>query len=312
MAISPSISVVVPNSRLTFQASGGTPPYVFSIFTNRSGGSIDPTTGLYVAGPHGLVTDVVRATDSLATVSDAMVRLTAGLWQKTQRGVQPPSEQLPVAQVVEGNYGAEKDIMFERARQGVLSNMPGSGPADSLDIVGQERQLPRAVDINGVAVETDVAFGERLRTSWDADDGWTSGGAHGPLLRALDRGGFPMGDPAGAHIIQVYKRWSWLSASGGVPVYSTHARPWTFGGLPLWQPNAFAIVFGADVPELTVGSPAADRLQDIVERWAPVKARFMGTWIIVSGLAWGWPPGVHTWGELGLVWGGTVRKIPPL
>jgi hypothetical protein len=167
------------------------------------------------------------------------------------------------------------------------------------------------VDIDGAANETDAVYAERLRTSWDADDGWTPGGAYGPLLHALDRGGFPMGDPDGAHIVQVYKRWAWLSASGGTPVYATHSRRWTFGALPEWQPNAFAIVFGADVPELTTGSPAAQRLAEIVDEWHPAKARFMGTWIVLSGLAWGWPPGVHTWGEISIVWGGSVRFLPP-
>lgn len=312
LTINPNVARVIPNGRLNFAGTSGTPPYVFSIPTNRSGGSIDPATGLYLAGPHGLVTDVVRVTDALAATSNASVSVTRGLWQGTQRGIFPPSEQLPNAQVVEGDYGAEKDVQFERARQGLFTNMPGSGPVDALDIIGQERKLPRACDIDGAPLEADAPFGERLRTSWDSDEGWTPAGAHAPMLRALDRGGFPMGDPDGAHVMQAYKRWSWLTASGGTPVYSTHARRWKFGGVPAWNPNAFSIIFGADVPELTFGSPAAERLNGIVDEWRPRKARFMGTWIIISGLAWGWPPGVHTWGEVGLVWGGVVRVIPPM
>jgi hypothetical protein len=312
LSLSPSSTTVVPNGRATFSAAGGSAPRVFSISVNRSGGSIDPVTGLYLAGPHGLVTDIIRVTDNAASTVEATVAVSAGLWQRFQRGLGPPSLKFPNAQIVEGDYGAEKDVLYERARQGLLTSMPTYGAADALPYTGEERKLPRATLIDGTPNETDAVYGERLRTSWDADNGWTPGGSHGSLLRALDRAGFPMGDPAGAHIMQVYKRWSWLSASGGSPVYGTHTRRWTYGGVPERMWNRYSIIFGADVPELTVGSPAADALNAIVDEWGPRKMLFMGTWIVVSGLAWGWPPGVHTWGEGGLVWGGVVRVIPPL
>lgn len=314
LAIAPTPVILTPNARRDFTASGGTPPYTFSIPTNLSHGSIvtDGSVGHYLAGPHGGVTDVVRVTDDAAAVANAQAQVTVGLWQAFQRGLGPPSLKFPNAQLVEGDYGAEKDVLFERARQGLLSNLPTYGPADALPYSGQERKLPRAVDIDGAAVESDADYAERQRTSWAGDNSWQPAGAHAPILRALDRGGFPMGDPDGAHVMQAYKRWSWLTASGGSPVYSTHARRWKFGGVPKWNPNAFSIIFGADVPELTLGSPAAKRLNEIVDEWRPRKARFMGTWIIISGLAWGWPPGVHTWGEGGLVWGGVVRVIPPM
>lgn len=312
LSIIPSPAAVAPNGRVNFSGAGGTAPYTYSIVTNRSGGSINAATGAYLAGPHGEATDVVRVTDTLAAVADANVAVGPGLWQRTQKGIVPPFLRLRNGQLIEGDYGAEKDTQFERMRQGLLSNMPNETPADGLEVVGQERLLPRAVDIDGNPIEADGDYREHLRTSWTSSKGWKPGGSHASMLRALDRAGFPMGDPDGAHIIQVYKRWSWLSASGGTPVYATHTRRWRFGGLQPNMWNAFAIVFGADVPELTVGSPAAERLNATVDDWQPRKARFMGTWIIVSGLAWGWPPGVHHWGDPGLVWGGVVRKIPPL
>jgi hypothetical protein len=311
VSISPAAPPVAPNGRLNFSASGGTGPYSFALHVNRSGGSIDAATGAYLAGPHGLVHDVVRVTDSLAAFADATVAVAAGLWQQTQQLIGPPWMKLPNGQIVEGDYGAEKDILFERARQGLMSNMPVLGPADALDLQGQERKLPRAVDISGTPVETDAVFAERLRTQWDADDGWSPASAFAPMLRALDRAGIPMGDPGGAHVIQSYRRIAWLSASGGSPVYGTHPDPWTFSSDPASQWNMFGILFGADVAAIDVGTPATERLFEIVAEWKPGKARFMGIWIIVSGPTWGWPTTV-TWGAGGRNWGGgSTRFIPP-
>lgn len=311
IAISPPSALVIPNGKVSFSVSGGTGPYVFSIPTNRSGGSINATTGAYLAGPRGLVVDVVRVTDSLAATSNANVTVTQGLWQKTQRGIVPPSMKLPNAQTVEGDFAGEKDFQFERARQGVRSNMPGYAPVDALDFIGQERQLPRATLLDGTPNETNALFGERLRTSFDDPKGWSPAGSHASLLYALDRAGFPMGDPSGAHIMQRWQRYSWLTASGGTPVYGTHPI-WTFDGAAPRFWNEFGIIFGADVPTLTLGSSVAAALNQIVDDWRDRKARFMGTWIILSGPTWGWTVGSN-WGAVGRTWGGgSTRFIPPL
>lgn len=301
LAISPPSVFVAPNRRSNFSASGGTPPYAFAVSGNRSGGSIDPVSGIYLAGPRGLVPDVVTVTDSATVTSSAVVTVSAGLYEQYQRNLGPPSLQLANGRVIEGNFGAEKDVAFERARQGLLASFPGVGPSDALDLIGDERQLPRAVG------ENNANFAARLQVCWDDAHGWLPAGSHKSLLYALDRAGFPMGDPAGAHIIQRHKRYSWLTGAGGAPVYGTHPI-WTFDGANPRMWAQFGILFGADVVGLSTGTALANKLNAIVRLWKPSKARFMGTWIIVSSPTWGWPIGV-TWGQVARNWGGGVTRF---
>ncbi len=73
LVISPVSTNVPVNTAAVFVASGGTSPYLFSFATNRSGGSMSPFTGSYVAGSLAGVTDTVHVTDAhgsnvLATV----------------------------------------------------------------------------------------------------------------------------------------------------------------------------------------------------------------------------------------------------
>ncbi len=313
LVLLPSPAVVEPRGSVTFAATGGTGTgYVYSLSQNESGGSIDSATGVYVAGAKPVTTDVVTVTDSGAATATASVAIQGGSYEDYQTGLAPPFLQGANASVFERQCGAEKDLQLERGRQGLIVNVPGLGVPDALDYIGQERGLPRAtteIPSDGGGAR-DQAYAERLRTCWTSPNGWSYAGSHAGLLYALDRAGFPMGDPTGAHIMQRYKRYSWLTASGGTPVYGTHPA-WTFDGSDprLW--NQFGIVFGADVSDLTVGSARAAQLNAIVDQWRPRKARFMGTWIIVSGPTWGWPVGV-TWGQAGRTWGGGVtRVIPP-
>ena len=74
VSIVPSTASVAPAGSQSFTASGGSGAgYAWSFSTNASGGTIDPSTGAYVAGSSGDVTDVVRATDSLGNMATASV-----------------------------------------------------------------------------------------------------------------------------------------------------------------------------------------------------------------------------------------------
>ena len=308
LAISPTTAFAAPNRRVNFSAAGGTGPYVFDIPGNRSGGSIDPASGLYLAGPRGLVPDVVRVTDSTTATSSAVVTVSPGIYETYQRNLGPPSLQLQNGRLIEGNFGAEKDVAFERARQGLLVGFPGVGPSDALDLIAAERQLPRGVG------ESNADLAARLQVCWDDAHGWLPAGSHKSLLYALDRAGFPMGDPAGAHIIQRHKRYAWLTASGGTPVYGTHPL-WNFDGSDPRYWTQFGIIFGADVVGLSAGTPLANQLNAIVDLWRPRKARFMGTRVQVTGPWWDWPIGVQ-WDQGGRLWAdgittGISRFVPP-
>ncbi len=211
----------------------------------------------------------------------------------------------PNQRAIERAFGTEKDEQLDRIRQALLVGMPGQAPSDALNYIGAERMLPR------VNAEANDVYAERLRTAWDGLGGWSYAGSHGSLLRALDRAGFPMGDPDGAHIIQRVRRYSWLDASGGDVVFGTHPG-WKFDGSPKKIWNQFGILFGADVPGLDVGTPLAETLNRIVRLWKPAKARFMGTIVVTTPPVWGWPVGT-AWGDGGLTWGPSAsRKITPM
>jgi len=216
-----------------------------------------------------------------------------------QAKLAPPWLQGPVAGAIERVYGGEKDVQMDVVRQGLLSNLPGQGPADALPYIGDDRILPRA------SGESDDAYADRLRTAWDGPGGWSFAGSHGSLLLALQRAGFPQGTPTGCHVIQRTKRYSWLAS--GVVTFGTHSG-WRFDGSPSTLWNQFGLVFGSDVSGLSDGTALASKLNATVRLWKPAKARYMGAWVIVSGPTWGWPIGI-TWGGGGLTWGGGVTRF---
>src|SRR5260370_18855765 len=79
LAISPASASVSTRGSQVFSASGGTSPYTYSIATNNSGGTISASTGAYVAGSKGGVTDIVRVTDSSGNSTSATVMVRASL-----------------------------------------------------------------------------------------------------------------------------------------------------------------------------------------------------------------------------------------
>ncbi len=68
-----------PFESVSFVASGGQPPYLFSLATPSSGGSIGATTGVYVAGASGPGTDTVTVTDSNGQSQSQVVTVGASL-----------------------------------------------------------------------------------------------------------------------------------------------------------------------------------------------------------------------------------------
>jgi uncharacterized repeat protein (TIGR01451 family) len=80
LSISPSSISAAPRGNKTFTASGGSGTGItFSLTSNGSGGSINGTSGAYVAGPTPSVTDVVQVTDSLGNSASATIAVGAGV-----------------------------------------------------------------------------------------------------------------------------------------------------------------------------------------------------------------------------------------
>ncbi|MCY7348217.1 MAG: carboxypeptidase regulatory-like domain-containing protein [Pyrinomonadaceae bacterium] len=79
LSISPTSATVQSGTTQTFTASGGFPDYTFSISTNNSGATINPTTGVYTAGTTS-GTDTVRVTDVFGTTADASVTVNSSFF----------------------------------------------------------------------------------------------------------------------------------------------------------------------------------------------------------------------------------------
>jgi hypothetical protein len=63
LAVGPVTASTPPRGTIQFTATGGTAPYIWSVSSNSSGGSVGPN-GLYTAGSIGLVSDSVRVVDA--------------------------------------------------------------------------------------------------------------------------------------------------------------------------------------------------------------------------------------------------------
>ena len=72
MLMQPSSATVVHATNQQFTALGGFGAYTWSMQSNPSGGSVNPSTGLYTAGSAGF-TDVVRATDTQSNTVTAVI-----------------------------------------------------------------------------------------------------------------------------------------------------------------------------------------------------------------------------------------------
>jgi alpha-tubulin suppressor-like RCC1 family protein len=76
LIMSPQSKVMAPSASFTFSASGGFPPYSYAVVTG--GGSINPTTGLFVA-PALQSSTIVRAQDSFGNEAFAAVSTTPSM-----------------------------------------------------------------------------------------------------------------------------------------------------------------------------------------------------------------------------------------
>lgn len=79
LAIAPLSPTVTPKQTITFAAVGGAGQNRWSLSANGSGGSIDTSTGVYVAGAVGNTSDTVTLTDMLNNVATTVVTVTGAL-----------------------------------------------------------------------------------------------------------------------------------------------------------------------------------------------------------------------------------------
>jgi MYXO-CTERM domain-containing protein len=79
ITVMPGMTTVGSRGAISLKATGGSGMgYIWSLAKNRSGGTIDATTGAYTAGTvvSGTVTDTITVTDSLGNEGSAAIEVT--------------------------------------------------------------------------------------------------------------------------------------------------------------------------------------------------------------------------------------------
>jgi hypothetical protein len=216
--------------------------------------------------------------------------------------------------------GRMLDLDRDKLNQGVLARFPVKGsvdangtfstpPTEALDAIGADRGLPRA------SGESDAAYAARLINAWAT---WTFAGSHYGVLRALEVAGFV--SPKGI-IVQDNGRWSQITGSAGTEAdlsFGDLAACANRGGLPGWTFDfevdifsRFALVYTSMPAALSTEAGQTIHNQ-IVNKWRPGKADFVGTFVIDSARIWGFaaaPPALPVWGVGN--WGGASDFIDP-
>jgi hypothetical protein len=78
LSLSAELSEIVVSSNLQLEATGGVPPYVFSLENSLVMGSVDSSTGLYTA-PSGATLNNILVTDSVGSVAEFLVTVKSAL-----------------------------------------------------------------------------------------------------------------------------------------------------------------------------------------------------------------------------------------
>ncbi len=73
VSLNPPEVFVQSGQTFDFEASGGFAPYTFDILTNNTGGTINPSTGLYTAGANAGASDSIRVTDAFGSLDFSIV-----------------------------------------------------------------------------------------------------------------------------------------------------------------------------------------------------------------------------------------------
>lgn len=176
VAISPALTGTVPGGTVFFTASGGKPPYVFSIEASPSGGVIDPD-GAYTAGSAGSVLDTIVVRDSLQDpLAQAHALVQVGgqltLYRSETRAVAPHESVSLIALGGEPNY----TYAIETAASGNATVDPASGVYTAGDRPDPDPGTGEVIDVVRVtdsapakqSAEIQIRVGPRLQLTLGA------------------------------------------------------------------------------------------------------------------------------------------------
>jgi hypothetical protein len=177
------------------------------------------------------------------------------------------------------SIGQTKDFLLDRILQGVKARFPEFAPTDALDLIGQERLIPRLTD------EDDDSYRARLLHAWDT---WTQAGTALGLLRALYVAGYS------ARVLQAGKEFA-LDGSQNLVITNLTRPSYHPAGIAPGFWSAFDVIIG---PTLPVGwppvpaitDPAALQIFSIIKLWKPAHALCAHVIILESGWFLDIPP----------------------
>lgn len=208
--------------------------------------------------------------------------------------------------------GQLKDDELARLKEAVKARMPGSGTADALPYIGEERGgLERKIG------ESDADYRVRLADAWSV---WPYAGTAYGLLLALDAIGYTStnGNPA---IVTESGLGFTMYGAFAVEQLSPDLRR---GTVPYWWTTSettfhsrFAVLFRAiELPSTWTdiqASPSAsthptdtevDQIKRVIRRWKRATQTCLGIYVGKTGNMWGWPTSLQ-YGP-GDDWGGSV------
>ena len=151
IAITPAAGVAAPKQSIAFAVSGGSgksPAWAFT--TNASGGTLDATTGKYVAGPTGNVNDVIKVTDSLGNTISATIAVGAPL-AMAAAGPTPPRSTLDLA--ASGGGAPYAWSFVTNASGGTLDPATGKYTAGS---TGSKTDVVKVTDAFGSVAQRNI------------------------------------------------------------------------------------------------------------------------------------------------------------
>ncbi|HEX4457108.1 MAG TPA: hypothetical protein VIA18_04015, partial [Polyangia bacterium] len=159
LGITPGAQTVPPESLIDFVAAGGSNTGFAWTLAGTSGGSLDPVTGIYKAGPNGPSSDTITVTDSFGNVASVVITIGSGISiTPAPNGTTPPLGSLSF--VATGGSGT--------GYQWSMSASPSGGGIDPTTGIYKAGPVGNVIDIVHVAdslgnvASVNVAIGPAL------------------------------------------------------------------------------------------------------------------------------------------------------
>ncbi len=182
LAISVASTSIPPKGQLTLTASGGSGTgYTWSFATDNSGGAINASTGAYVAGSIGSVTDVIKVTDSAGSSATRDVTVTAGVSISPATASVSPRGSLGF--VASGGSGI--GFAWSLVTNGSGGSINASTGAYTAGATGSVVDVVKVTDSLGNTATANVTVSGGLSSGGGGGGCSTGGAAEAPMLMLL-------------------------------------------------------------------------------------------------------------------------------